>query len=97
MDDGTIPLAAGFEVPSREAWRALVERSLKGAPFESLVSRTADGLEIEPLYADGDAEGRLTARAGEGGWDVRSVASHPDPRQANVDMLDDLAPEEDRV
>ena len=30
-------------------WRGLVARVLKGAPFERLVSKSADGLAIEPL------------------------------------------------
>ena len=40
-----------FPPASREDWRKLVERVLKGAPFEKLVSTTYDGLRIEPLYA----------------------------------------------
>jgi methylmalonyl-CoA mutase len=34
-----------------EAWRALVEQDLKGAPFERrLVKRTYEGIDIQPLY-----------------------------------------------
>jgi methylmalonyl-CoA mutase len=89
----TTPLADGFPPASREAWLALVQRSLKGAAFETLVSRTADGLEIQPLYAPGDVQGRLTCRGdGEpaGRWDVRTVVSHPEPVGANAQILEDL-------
>lgn len=37
-----------------ERWRALVERGLKGAPFDSLVAETLEGLEIQPLYTERD-------------------------------------------
>jgi methylmalonyl-CoA mutase len=89
----TIRLAEGFAPPSREAWLALVERTLKGEPFDSLVSRTADGLEIQPLYTAEDAEGRLSPRgAGDPGqpWDIRSLVAHPDPGEANRQILEDL-------
>ena len=51
MSEPDVPLTAGFEPPTREAWLALVEKALKGGDFEKrLVSRTADGLAIQPLY-----------------------------------------------
>jgi methylmalonyl-CoA mutase len=51
-------LAAGFEPATREDWLRLVEKVLNGADFEKkLVSRTADGLRIEPLYVrDGSSK-----------------------------------------
>ncbi len=55
MDDfRPVPLAEGFPRPSEEDWRALAERALKGAPFERLVSRSDDGIEIRPLYSRRD-------------------------------------------
>ena len=48
--------AAGFPAATREQWQTLVAKVLKGADFERrLVSRTADGLRIEPLYTRADA------------------------------------------
>ncbi|MFC6049115.1 methylmalonyl-CoA mutase, partial [Methylobacterium hispanicum] len=45
------PLADLFEPATRERWLGLVAGVLKGADFEKrLVSKTADGLRIEPLY-----------------------------------------------
>ena len=44
-------LADGFEPATLEQWRGLVDKAIKGADFEKrLVSKTADGLRIEPLY-----------------------------------------------
>lgn len=38
-----------------DAWRATVERDLKGAPFEKrLVSETYEGIDIQPLYSARD-------------------------------------------
>ena len=49
-------LAEGFPAADFEQWRALVDKALKGADFEKrLVSRTADGLKINPLYTRNDA------------------------------------------
>src|SRR3954469_19942758 len=50
LDDVVIPLADSFAEASRADWLALVEKTLKGAQAESLVSRTADGIEVQPLY-----------------------------------------------
>ncbi len=43
-----------FPPPRLERWRELVARDLRGAPFERLVTRTLDGVEVQPLYTDAD-------------------------------------------
>ncbi len=44
-----------FPPVSYEQWRALVEKSLQGAPFDrELVTHTYDGIDIQPLYSRGD-------------------------------------------
>lgn len=42
---------AGEDPAAWDAWRALAQKALKGAAFDTLTTRTADGLVIEPLYA----------------------------------------------
>ncbi len=84
------PFAAGFARPSEEDWRKLVDKAIKGAPFERLVSRTADGVEIAPLYPR-DASGRPpVARAEPGPWRALTRIDHPDAaaaaQQARADM-----------
>ncbi|MDX2090289.1 MAG: methylmalonyl-CoA mutase family protein [Kofleriaceae bacterium] len=37
-------------------WRALVEKELAGASFDKLVQRTAEGIALQPLYAERTAE-----------------------------------------
>lgn len=89
---------------SRDQWLALVDKVLKGAPFERLVTTTSDGIEIQPLYTAADIAGDAVAEPGEvpfvrgvvaggrpaGAWDVRTVIDHPDVRTANRWALDAL-------
>ena len=80
--------------PASDAdWRALVAKTLKDAPFDSLRRATAEGLAIEPLYPAAMAQAAFTPRAHdpEQPWDVRAAIAHPDPAQANADLLTDLA------
>ena len=50
------PWCRSSSQPTREAWLALVDKVLKGGDFEKrLVSRTADGLAVQPLYTRADA------------------------------------------
>ncbi len=83
------------------AWLALVEKTLKGAPFERLVGKTADGIEIQPLYrAPSPKSGvpgaapywRGATAAGQTvhGWDIRQRHEHPDPAVSNKAILEDL-------
>lgn len=96
MDEALIPLADDFPAPSREAWLALVEKTLNGADFDKrLVSRSADGIVLQPLYRPEPGATRLTARPAPSDdvqrpWDLRSRVDHPDPVRANADLLLEL-------
>ena len=83
-----IPLADGFAPPNREAWLALVEKTLKGAPLGSLTRETLEGVPILPLYEA--AEDEFPARATPG-WDLRALVGHGDAAGANAQALSDLA------
>src|SRR5690554_3214342 len=100
-----LQLASEFEPATREAWRALVDKVLKGSDFEQrLVSRTLDDLRIAPLYTRADAlPGAEAARPGEApyargfvrpgnaaGWDIRQLQTATDPNDANAAILEDL-------
>jgi len=59
-----LPLGAEFPAATREKWLELVDGVLKGAPFDkNLISRTYDGLRIEPLYARAAAAMPVTGRS----------------------------------
>ena len=100
-----MPLAADFPRPTEEEWLRLVEKALKGGDFERrLVSRSADGLRIKPLYTRKDAmPGRDELVPGvppmlrgmhapvSAEWDIRQICADADPVAANTAILEDLA------
>ena len=64
MIDNELTLATDFPPVSYDEWKAKVVADLKGAPFEKkLVTRTPEGIDIQPLYtavdwpSDGDPSG----------------------------------------
>lgn len=98
MSEAPAPLAEDFGPPdealAHARWLALVEKTLKGADFdETLVRATPDGIAIAPLYTSADAvavERDLRPRDADRPWDLRVAVSHPDPKQANGEILKDL-------
>lgn len=98
-------LAQDFPAANIDEWRTLVEKALKGADFDKrLVTRTADGLKINPLYTRGDAlqstanelpgkppftRGTKSVRDGLG-WDIRTFHIESDPKAVNTAILEDL-------
>ena len=92
-DAVSAPLALATEFPAatREQWLKLVELVLKGATFEDkLVTRTADGLAIKPLYPRSSAAKPIAARAPGARWQVMQRIDHPDPAAANAQALQEL-------
>lgn len=102
----TTTLAGGFDPVDDEAWLAAVDKVLKGAPFTKLVSTTADGITVQPLYTPNDGPG-ASDEAGFPGqppftrgsravvstdvpWDIRSTVACTDPAMANAQVLQDL-------
>lgn len=80
-----------FAPVTSDAWQALVEKTLKGQPLDSLNRETADGLPIRPLYAAAPAHPGLARPVDpDRPWDLRTLITHPDPDQANQDLLADL-------
>ena len=86
-----LALADGFPQATQEQWRQLVEKVLKGAAFDKrLVSRTADGIAVQPLYMQ-DVSARPIVRGDAGRpWRIAQRVDHPDPISANELALTDL-------
>lgn len=84
------PLVSAFPTISDAQWRELVDKALKGAPFERLVSRTADGIEIQPLYQRDTSERAPVARAHDGPWRALTRIDHPDAAAAAAQARMDL-------
>ena len=86
-----LSLAAEFPPVTETEWRKLVEAALKGADFDKrLVSRTYDGLRIEPLYPRAAGAKPVAGRKPGGAWNVMQRVDHPDPVAANAQALTDL-------
>lgn len=92
-----LALAKDFPAENEDAWRALVDKALRGADFEkTLVSQTYDGIRIDPLYTRTDeinaGAGEQIAWPGRDGqsWDIRQHYAQSDPAEANAAILADL-------
>lgn len=80
---------SAFEPASEASWREAVAKVLKGQPFDTLKTVTADGT-IEPLYARAaDAQPIAPAR-GNAPWGIITRVDHPDAGSANALQLADL-------
>ena len=88
---GDLTLAAEFPPATRADWMKLVEAALKGAPFDrKLVSKTYDGLRIEPLYERVPDAQPVAGRPPAAPWQIMQRIDHPDPAAANAQALHDL-------
>ncbi|WP_436203285.1 methylmalonyl-CoA mutase family protein [Astrobacterium formosum] len=86
-----LTLAKEFPAPTREQWLKLVDGVLKGVPFEKkLISKTYDGLTIEPLYAHDSKAKPVASRPPGAPWQIAQRVDHPDPAVANAEALHDL-------
>ncbi len=85
----------GFDPVSDSEWRTLVEKTLKGKPFDKVMrSASYDDIAIEALYTpantsvdtrdEGRAEGRI------GAWHIDTGHWNPDAKATNAAILDDL-------
>jgi methylmalonyl-CoA mutase len=81
-------VASLFPARSEADWRKAAEAALSGANLETLLSKTADGVRIEPVYRPAEG-GSATGRAGP--WRVIARVDHPNAADANAQVLDDLA------
>lgn len=84
-----LPLADNFPAADREAWLALVDKTLKGADFEKrLVTTTYDGLKLQPIYEQSTAAAvpQKAAR----GWAILQRVDIPAVADANTQALRDL-------
>ena len=85
-----LPLAADFAPATYEDWRKLVDGVLKGASFEKLVSKTYDGLPIEPIYRRARGTFPIAGRPLAAPWQIMQRIDHPDPAAANAQAIHDL-------
>jgi methylmalonyl-CoA mutase len=85
-----LSFAADFPPATYDDWRKLVDGVLKGAPFGRLVSKTADGLPIEPIYRRARHAAPIAGRPAATPWQVIQRIDHPDSAVANRQAIHDL-------
>lgn len=85
-----LPLARDFPPADEAAWKALVEKALKGASISSLESKSYDGIVIEPLYGRASDADVVPGRAPGIPWEVTQRIEIADGRTANRQILEDL-------
>jgi methylmalonyl-CoA mutase len=84
-------LTDGFAPATEAAWRALTQKTLGEAPFESLTRTTAEGLPIAPLYPQAPQSLAPARQAAvDRAWEVGILTAHPDAARANTEILRDL-------
>ena len=93
-----------FDVPERSDWESQVQRGLRGEPWDSLIDRTDDDLDVQPLYTDalfptsGDPAGlpgaapftRGPHQRG-GRWELRQRHDLTDPAETAAAIRADVA------
>jgi methylmalonyl-CoA mutase len=90
MSANETAIAGVFPQPTEEQWRKLVDKALKGGSFESLVSKTYDGVAIAPLYPRERAAGPRALRRTPGRWAILGRVDLADADAANRLALEDL-------
>lgn len=86
-----LPLSQGFDGRDEAAWRAAIDRVLKGGDFaKRLVSKTADGIALQPLYMQAADKLPVTSVHAGRPWHLAQRIDHPDSDAANKLALEDL-------
>lgn len=102
----TEPLAADFPPVPDDEWRAAALKAAKAPDDTPTRSITEDGIEVDWLYTREDAlapdPGGVPGRApfvrgtnagtgeDEAAWQIRQLQAHPDRREANKALMEDL-------
>ncbi|PHQ68064.1 MAG: hypothetical protein COB92_01875 [Robiginitomaculum sp.] len=95
MTDHILDLADGFTCGSKAQWRALTDKTLRGADYEeTLVRRTEDGIQRGPLFTGAPINAVVgkaqTPHLAGRPWHITSEIDHPEIEHANADILADL-------
>ena len=83
-------IAGVFRQPQEEQWRKLVDRALKGASIDSLVTKAYGAVTLAPLYPRAAAAAPKSLRRTPGRWSILGRVDYAPPEPANRLALDDL-------
>ena len=91
MASGVHAVSKEFQQASEEDWLKLVEKTLKGKPFEkAMVRETADGLKVPALGMQTEMKPQAQPFRQEQNWLITSPNWAADAKQVNSDILTDL-------
>jgi len=86
-----LALTEGFDARNEAQWRAAIDKVLKGGDFtKRLVSMTADGIALQPLYMQATGTPPVVAARSATPWQIVQRMDHPDAVVANTQALEDL-------
>lgn len=91
MSNQGLTLGSDFEPVSDDKWRELVEKTLRGKPFEkAMISKTYDGLPVHALYTQHNSTVGPRPNVREGDWNVAVPHWNPDVAASHDAILEDL-------
>lgn len=91
MANGGVAYSTDFPTPETETWLSLVERTLKGKPFDSAMKRkTVDGIEFPVLHTNLPEKLAQQPVRGTQGWHITSPHWSQDAQKLNEELLTDL-------
>jgi methylmalonyl-CoA mutase len=97
------PLFADFQAVTVEEWREKLSRDLKGLPYEKLIWKTNEGIEVKPFYTSEDLNNLVHLHAGpyeqtfagkenklSGSWEIRQDITIDSVENANAAAIQAL-------
>jgi methylmalonyl-CoA mutase len=86
-----LPLSEGFDGRNEANWHAAIDKILKGGDFtKRMVSKTADGIALQPLYMQASDKSAVSSSHAGNPWQLAQRVDHPDGETANNLALEDL-------
>lgn len=83
-------LTSDFNAPTKEQWIEKIKKDLRGKDFDSLITHTADGIDIQPAYTAADVEPKPQPFRENLKWDTVQEVLVMDAKGANKEALDHL-------
>ncbi|HTV71995.1 MAG TPA: methylmalonyl-CoA mutase family protein [Rhizobiaceae bacterium] len=90
MDAASLFAQTKFPELGQSDWRKLAEKALAGASFDALVSRTDDGIGIDPHASRAKGATAWTRGNPAERWIITQRVDDPDPTRANRQALEDI-------
>ncbi|MEX0299076.1 MAG: methylmalonyl-CoA mutase subunit beta [Kordiimonas sp.] len=91
MSNQGLTLASDFDAVTDSEWQTLVEKSLKGKPFEkAMTTNTYDGLKLKALYTSENTVRGVRPDSRKGPWNIAVPHWNPDVSVSQDAIVEDL-------